>query len=158
MIRITNKGEMARELFLSGYTCAQAVAGAFSDEIGMPRETVLRLALPFGGGMGRLREVCGTFSGMLFVVGAIYGDDLPKSPEKAKVYTIVQELAERFRAEYGTIVCRELLGAAGKDTNPACPSERTAEYYQKRPCADICAAAASILETYLNEHKAEVSQ
>lgn len=156
MTEITPKGERARELFLEGYTCAQSVAGAFAEEMGMPLDTVLRISMPFGGGMGRLREVCGTFSGIVLVVGQLYGDNIPKSPNKAKVYSIVQELAARFKAEYGTIICRELLGElAARDTDPSKPSERTDEYYKKRPCASVCAAAASILETYLAEHNDE---
>ncbi|MBQ8551852.1 MAG: C_GCAxxG_C_C family protein [Clostridia bacterium] len=149
---MTQKGEKARELFLEGYTCAQSVAGAFAEEMGMPIDTVLRIAMPFGGGMGRLREVCGTFSGMVLVVGQLYGDNIPKSPNKAQVYSIVQKLAERFKAEYGTIICHELLGELeARDTDPLKPSERTDGYYQKRPCAGVCAAAASILENYLSE-------
>lgn len=156
MIKITQKGERARELFLEGYSCAQSVAGAFAEEMGMPLDTVLRISMPFGGGMGQLREVCGTFSGMVLVVGQLFGDSIPKSPNKGNVYSIVRELAVRFKAEYGTIICRELLGElAARDADPSKPSERTDEYYKKRPCAVVCAAAASILENYLTEHKDE---
>ena len=155
MTEITQKGIIARELFLKGYNCAQSVAGAFAEEIGLPLETVLKLAQPFGAGMGRLREVCGTFSGMLFVVGQLYGGCEPGSApdgSKARVYSIVQELAERFRARRGTLICRELLGLGrGAETDPSRPSERTAEYYKKRPCAEICAESASLLEAYLSE-------
>lgn len=152
MIEITPKGEKARDLFLRGYNCAQAVAGAFTEEIGLPIDTILSMAQPFGGGMGRLREVCGAFSGMLFVVGRLYGDAVPNSDNKADVYVIVQTLADRFRKEHGSVICREILGfAKERETDPAHPSKRTEEYYGKRPCAYVCAAAASLISEYLTE-------
>ncbi|MCI8387756.1 MAG: C_GCAxxG_C_C family protein [Clostridiales bacterium] len=156
---MTQKGERARELFLQGYNCAQSVAGAFSEEIGLPLDTVLKLAQPFGAGMGRLREICGTFSGMLFVVGQLYGSSEPAGSEagdtaKKRVYSIVQALAERFRAERGTIICREILGLMkNAETDPNNPSARTEEYYKKRPCARVCAESASLLERYLSENR-----
>lgn len=152
MTEYTKKGERAQELFFAGYNCSQSVAGAFCEEMGLPLDMVLKLSQPFGGGMGRLREVCGTFSGVLFVIGQLYGDTDPKSDNKAKVYTMVQELAARFREEHGSLICREILGfAKNHETDPAHPSERNAEFYKKRPCARVCAAAASILEQYLGE-------
>ncbi len=152
---ITPKGERAKELFLSGYNCAQSVAGAFADEIGLPLERVLRLSQPFGAGFGRLREVCGTFSGMMFVVGELYGDALPNSENKAKIYGRVQELSARFRAANGAFLCRDILGPEFADTNPSSPSARTLEYYLSRPCPMVCARAASILEVWLAEQKEE---
>ena len=154
MIPITSKGERARELFLSGYNCAQSTAGAFAEEIGLGLDTVLKLAQPFGGGMGRMREVCGTFSGILFTVGQLFGDAVPGSDNKARVYIIVQELADRFKKEQGSLICRDILGLLGADTDPSRPEARTAEYYKKRPCANTCAIAASILESYLKEKEA----
>ena len=155
-MRITEKGEKARELFLSGYNCAQAVAGAFSEEMGLPSEAVLRMTMPFGGGMGRLREVCGAFSGIVFVVGQLYGDAEPQSPNKAAVYAVVQSMSEKFKAEMGSIICREILSLdKGSGTDPH-PSKRTEEYYHKRPCAEICALAASMLEEYINEKNGTV--
>lgn len=152
-IPTTPKGEKARELFVAGYNCSQSVAGAFAEEIGLPLDTVLKLAQPFGGGMGRMREVCGTFSGALFVIGQLYGDTDPKSDNKAKVYTIVQELAAEFRAAHGSLICREILGfMKNQETDPAHPSERNEEFYKKRPCAHVCAATASLLEAYLKTH------
>ncbi len=101
------------------------MVGAFCDEMQMEKETALRLASSFGGGMGRLREVCGTVSGMFLIAGALYGYDAPKDYEaKKEHYERIQELAARFQAENGSIVCRELLGAAGRDNSPA-PSRRT---------------------------------
>lgn len=150
-MRITEKGEKARALFLSGYNCAQAVAGAFSEEMGLPSEAVLRMTMPFGGGMGRLREVCGAFSGIVFVVGQLWGDAEPQSPNKAAVYAVVQSMSDNFKAEMGSIICREILGLEKDSGTDPHPSKRTEEYYHKRPCAEICALAASMLEEYIKE-------
>lgn len=157
MTNITAKGERAKDLFVSGYNCAQSVAGAFADEMGLPLEAVLRISMPFGGGMGRLREVCGAFSGIAFVVGQLYGDAEPNSPNKAAVYAIVQELSVKFKSEMGSIICRDIIGSEeGSKTDPHHPSKRTDEYYHKRPCADVCALAASMLEDYVRD-RAEAS-
>lgn len=146
-----DKREKAEKLFLEGYNCAQAVAGAYAEEMGMDFDTVVKTVSSFGGGMGRLREVCGTVSGMFFVAGALYGYDNPKDPAaKKEHYERIQLLAARFKAETGSIICRELLGSAGKNTDPT-PGARTKEYYQKRPCAKMAGLAAGILEEYIAE-------
>ncbi len=146
------KGDKARALFKEGYNCTQAVVAAFSDEIGMDKARVLRMSSSFGGGMGRMREVCGAVSGMFLVVGALYGYDDPKDLQgKKEHYARIQELAAQFRAENGSIICRELLGLAGKDDSPV-PSERTKEYYEKRPCPEMAATAARLVEQYVNSH------
>ena len=142
-------GTKARELFLEGYNCAQAVVGAFAEEFNVDKDTLIMLASPFGGGMGRMREVCGAFSGMLAVAGLKFGySDPTAKEEKAELYKFVQGLAAEFKAANGkdTIICRELLDMAS-DTHV--PEERTAEYYKKRPCADIAAAAAHIIGEYV---------
>ncbi len=145
------KGEQARELFLQGYNCTQSVAGAFAEETGLDFETAVKLASPFGGGMGRLREVCGAVSGMFLVAGALYGYSGPKDMKaKKELYERIQTLASRYKDETGSIVCRELLGLDGKDHSPT-PSERTEEYYKKRPCPDMVALAADIMEAYIKE-------
>lgn len=150
---MTLKEEKARALFREGYNCAQSVVGAFCDEMQMEKETALRLASSFGGGMGRLREVCGTVSGMFLIAGALYGYDAPKDYEaKKEHYERIQELATRFQAENGSIVCRELLGAAGRDNSPA-PSRRTEEYYKKRPCEELVGTAARIMEAYMAQQE-----
>lgn len=145
-------GERAKELFLEGYNCSQSVAGAFAEEMGMDFKTVVKMVSSFGGGMGRLREVCGTVSGMFFVTGVLYGYNEPKNFEaKKELYGRIQELANSFREETGSIVCRELLGLEGKDTSPT-PSKRTEEYYKKRPCPDMAKLAGDILEAYIREN------
>ncbi len=144
--------ERARQLFLEGYNCAQAVVMAYADVMGVEPEMAARLAAPFGGGMGRMREVCGTVSGMTFIAGAISPSCDPKNMEERKRnYALVQHFAERFRSENGDIVCRRLLGLEPRDEahETAMPSERTAEYYKKRPCVEYVASAAAIVADYL---------
>lgn len=149
---VLDKGEQAKAFFKEGYNCSQAVALAFCDEIGIERRKLLRMVSSFGGGMGRLREVCGAVSGMFFVAGALYGSDDPKDTQaKKEHYARIQELAAQFQAETGSIVCRELLGLEGRDHSPV-PSERTAEYYKKRPCQEMVAIAARLMETYIADH------
>ncbi len=146
--------EKARQLFLEGYSCAQAVFCAFSDELGVDQETALKLSSSFGGGMGRLREVCGAVSGMFMAAGIKYGYSDPKAKdEKAEHYARIQELANVFKGQNGSIVCRELLGLQQKQ-DPPVPEERTPEYYQKRPCVDRVGDAARMLEEYIMNHKA----
>lgn len=143
-------GEKAIEYFHQGYNCSQAVAAAFAGEMGMTQTQVLKMTVGFGGGMGRMREVCGAFSGLVLVLGALYGSDDPA--QKTALYTEVQALAERYKAENGgSILCRELLGLAKPEGSPAA-SPRTAEYYKKRPCAELCRLAADILAEYIAAH------
>lgn len=148
------KGEQAEALFRAGYNCAQSVACAFAPELGLPVEDVARMISGFGGGMGRLREVCGCVSGMIFVAGALRGYAGPaENGRKAEVYAGVQTLAQRFRAQNGSIVCRELLGLAQGPDSPV-PEARTAEYYRKRPCPHLAALAADILAEWLAQQDA----
>lgn len=145
------KKEIAQNLFLEGYNCAQSVAGAYAEEMGMDRQAVIQMASSFGGGMGRMREVCGAVSGMFLAAGAIYGYDDPKdSVAKKEHYERIQLLAARFKSQTGSIICRELLGIEGEDNRPV-PSERTKEYYKKRPCVEMVGLAAEILEEYIKE-------
>jgi len=144
--------EKAESLFLEGYNCSQAVLIAFEDLHGLDRETAARLASSFGGGMARLREVCGSVSGMFMVAGLLYGYDDPKAKEeKADHYARIQKLAADFSAENGSIVCRELLGLTEKKQEPT-PETRTAEYYKKRPCKTIIGMAAEIMDNYIKEY------
>ncbi len=150
---MSKKAEQAERLFREGYNCCQAVVGAFADELGMDTEEVLRLASSFGGGMGRLREVCGAVSGMFMIAGLERGYDDPKaSAEKKEHYALIQRLAEAFREENGAIVCRELLGLEQKKDDPT-PEVRTASYYQKRPCAEMVKSAVQILEKELYDEE-----
>ena len=137
----------AGELFLSGSNCAQAVVLAFSDLTGLDDKTAARISSPFGGGMGRMREVCGAVSGMLLVAGILYGYDVVDDDQTKKGhYTLVQELAGQFRERVGSIVCRDILKNPSTDPNP---SPRTAEYYAQRPCARFVMTAAQILDDYI---------
>lgn len=141
----------ARELFCAGYNCAQAVAGAFAEEMGLPLETVMKLASGFGGGMGGMRETCGAVTGMFMVAGLLKGYGVPgNNEEKTAHYARIRALADAFAAEHGTLICRDLLASLpGKlDKNP---SERTAEYYKTRPCALFVEDAARIVEKMLEE-------
>lgn len=114
--------------------------------MGLKPEEAAKLASSFGGGFGRLREVCGCVSGMALAAGAIYGYSDPKAmEEKAEHYALVQKLAGEFKERNGSIICRELLDGINNDTNPV-PEERTESYYKKRPCADFAYTAADILE------------
>jgi len=144
-------GTKAAELFLSGYNCAQAVAVAFHEEMGLTESQAAKMALAFGGGMGRMREVCGAVSGMLMVAGLLYGYTDPGEEDcnKKAHYALVQDLSGKFREEVGSIVCREILKNPPSDPNP---TPRTAEFYAKRPCARMVMLAAKILDDYIAEH------
>ena len=141
-------GIKAAELFLSGSNCAQAVAVAFCDVTGLEPEFAAKMASSFGGGMGRLREVCGAVSGMLMVAGLLYGYDDPgeNDADKKVHYQRVQYLAGKFREQTGSIVCREILKNPPSDPNP---TPRTEEFYRKRPCARMVILAANILDEYI---------
>ena len=144
--------EAAMANFKNGYNCSQSIVLAFEDLLPVDGKQMLKLASSFGGGMGRLREVCGSVSGMFMIAGLLYGYDGPETGQvKADHYARIQELAHRFEEKHGSIVCREMLGLNVKHDVPV-PEARTAEYYKKRPCAEIIGDAAEILEQYINEH------
>ena len=142
------KGKVARENFMNGLNCSQAVAVAFADEMNMPKELVAKLTIGFGGGIGRMREVCGAVSGMTFVISALYDD------EKSDIYKRVQAVANEYKEENGSIICRELLGLGAGADKPV-PELRTQEYYKKRPCAELVGCAAKIMEEYIKEKEKE---
>ena len=145
-----NHSERAVELFMQGYNCAQAVAAAFDDLTGVDEKTAAKMASCFGGGMGRMREVCGAVSGMLLVAGILYGYDDPKATkEKRELYAQVQAMAGRFREELGSIVCRDLLKNPPSDPNP---TPRTEQFYKDRPCARMVETAARIMDEFIQEH------
>lgn len=146
---------MSSELFEKGYNCAQSLFAAFCEETGMELEAALRLSSSFGGGMGRLREVCGAVSGMFMAAGLIYGDYSPEDSEaKAAHYERIQQLAAKFREENGSIICRELLELPeGPDS--AVPEERTEAYYMRRPCGELVEHASELLEEYIRDNPPE---
>ncbi|MBQ7348987.1 MAG: C_GCAxxG_C_C family protein [Clostridia bacterium] len=138
------KGELAKNIFQSGRNCAQSVALAFKDELGLTEEQISNLIIGFGGGFGRQRLVCGAVSGMVMVLGYMLSD----GKDSLSIYNIVQKACAEFKLELGSLICAELLDGINNDTNPK-PEARTKEYYEKRPCADICQVAANIVDKYL---------
>ncbi len=144
------KGEKAKELFESGCNCAQAVVLAFKDELGIDEKTLYCLSSSFGGGFGRMREVCGAVSGMTMVAGLKFGYYDPKDTEKkAQNYANEQKLIKEFAEVNGSFICRELLAGVVNSNIPV-PENRTEEYYKKRPCGELVKIAADILEKHLN--------
>jgi len=145
---MSEKSERAKELFKSGYNCSQSVLGVFCEKLGMDFETAMKIAAPFGGGMGRMREVCGTVSGMFMAAGLMFGN--ADSSSKAEMYKRIQDLAGKFKEQNGSIVCRELLQGIENSTSPT-PSERTESYYKKRPCVELVGDAVQIFEEYVKK-------
>ena len=142
--------EKAVKLFTGGYNCAQAVFGAFAEEIGFDKNTALKIAAPFGGGFGRQREVCGAVSGMLMVFGYLCGYETPETGDiKMHHYEQTRELCDAFKEQNGSIICKEIL-----KTNEVggVPSPRTEEYYKERPCDRCVRTASEILEEYIKKH------
>ena len=148
-------GDKACQLFAEGLNCAQAVFVAFSDVTGMDKETAMRLSSSFGGGMGRMREVCGSCSAMFMIAGILYGlGEGFTDEEKATHYKRIQYLADKFKEEHETIICRELLKGL-KVTNDPTPEKRTKHYYKVRPCVRFVRTAAKILDDYISENSPE---
>ena len=142
----STKAAKARAYFEQGYNCAQSVFAAFCEEMGLEEAFALRLSSSFGGGVGGLREVCGAFSGMVMVLGALKGYDMPDDREtKMKHYESVQALAKKFEAQYDTIICRDLLASHQIVPSPI-PADRDAAYYAKRPCARYVEFCTKLLE------------
>ena len=147
---MSTKSEKAKELFMQGYNCSQAVVGAFCEDLGLDFETAMKLSSSFGGGMGRLREVCGAVSGAFMVAGLKYGyADPTDKTAKTEHYKLIQDMAAKFKEQNGSIICRELL-EVGDEKETHVPEDRTKEYYKKRPCAQLVELAAKIAEEILN--------
>ena len=143
---MTGHAALARANFETGCNCAQAVLCAYPELL--PRETAMKLGASLGGGIGRLREVCGAVSGMLMALGLKYGYADPKDRAgKTAQYELVRALADEFKKENGSIICRELLGL-DENFKPKPPEARTEGYYKKRPCGELCKQAAEIFEQY----------
>ena len=148
---LPDHAQIAASLFLEGYNCAQSTFLAFSDLTGMDRQTALRLSSSFGGGMGRLREVCGAVSGIFMAAGLLWGYDKPGDLDgKTAHYARIQSLAEAFRARYGSIVCRDRMRGVSAAPGPE-PAKRDAEFYAKCPCLRCISDAASILDDMIRE-------
>ncbi len=145
------KSELAREYFFKGYNCAQSVALAFTEELGMSEETVARTVSGFGGGFGRMREMCGAVSGMVFVLSVLrgYGEPVSGDPKTA-CYALIQKAVNRYKEANGSYICRVLLGLDEAEGTPVA-EERTAQYYEKRPCPNLCACAAGITAELLHQ-------
>jgi C_GCAxxG_C_C family probable redox protein len=143
------KREIGENYFFEGYNCAQSVALAFQEEIGLDKEIIVKLISGFGGGFGRMREVCGAVSGMVFVLNAVCGYTSPTATtEKMELYQKVQTLLNTFKNQNGSYICRELLELPEQTSSPT-PEARTEGYYKKRPCKTLVGDACEILENFL---------
>jgi len=148
-----NKAEKAKDLFECGYNCSQAVLTAFCEELGLDFDTALKLSSSFGGGMGRMREVCGAVSGLFMAAGLKFGYTSPNDISgKTEHYKLIQNLAKKFKEKNGSIICRELLGVDIKEISHV-PEKRSNEYYKKRPCGELVKDAALIFEELLEKEK-----
>jgi C_GCAxxG_C_C family probable redox protein len=149
---MSEKADVAESLFLQGYNCSQSVMGAFAEDLGLDKEFALKLSSSFGGGMGKLREVCGAVSAMFMIAGIKYGYSDPNDQNvKEHHYRLIQNLAEKFKEKNGSIICRELLSLDVKYELPI-PSERTALYYESRPCLQIVRNAAEQIEKEMESY------
>lgn len=143
--------EEAVKTFESGYNCAQSVFATYADLFGMDKETALKMSSSMGGGIGRMREVCGVVSAMALLAGLKEGNADPKDEQaKEAIYLLTRQMADKFKEKHQTIICRELLGIEGMEKS-AKPSERTDSYYSQRPCSKLVATAAGIVEEMLLE-------
>ena len=149
-----SRAERAKEYFMQGYACSQAVALAFSDLTGLSEEQITKLCLPFGGGFGRQRLVCGAVSGLSVIVGLLFAESGVSAENKKLVYQIEQKLCAEFKAQTGSLICNDLLLGVNLDFGTGGQAEeRTPEYYKKRPCAELVYVAAKVLEDYLLERE-----
>ena len=142
--------EKGAKYFCEGYNCSQSVVLAFCDDLNLDKELALKLSSSFGGGMGRLREVCGAVSGMFMIAGLLKGYSNP-TDKKAKDahYALIQALSEEFKAVHSTYICKDLLQVAGKQSPVS--EERTPEYYKSRPCVRFVITACEILDKHFFE-------
>ena len=151
--KMSKQGDAAYAWFLKGYNCSQSVVAAFASQLGLTEETALRLSAGFGAGIGRMREVCGAFCGVVTVLSMVYAD--PTDPkDKSRMYALVQEAAEQYRSRNGgSIICRELLAKAGAaPAGGTAAEDRTADYYKKRPCPELCRLCADLCTEFIAAH------
>lgn len=150
---MSKQGDAAYAWFLQGYNCSQSVVAAFAPQLGLTEEMALRLSAGFGAGIGRMREVCGAFCGVVTVLSMVYAD--PADPkDKSRMYALVQEAAEQYRTRNGgSIICRELLAKAGAaPAGGTAAEDRTADYYKKRPCPELCRICADLCAEFIAAH------
>lgn len=141
--------EEAVRTFEEGYNCAQSVFVTYAGLFGLDRETALKITSSMGGGIGRMREVCGVVSAMALLAGLKEGNTDPENEEaKEAIYQLTRQMADKFKEKHQTIICRELLGIEGMEKS-ARPSKRTESYYSARPCSRLVATAAGIVEEIL---------
>ncbi|MBQ0142891.1 MAG: C_GCAxxG_C_C family protein [Prevotellaceae bacterium] len=151
---MSEKQLIARNLFLQGFNCSQAVFCAFAQDYGIDKNLALRLSASFGGGIGRMRKTCGAFCGLSMLIGLEKGQTEENDIEtKQENYRIVQELAKKFAAVHGSITCEELLKIRKESKISHIPDERNEEYYRKRPCLTVVETAVSLFESFLEESK-----
>lgn len=156
-MELEDRIEKAVDLFKSGYNCSQSIVAAFADMYGFTEEQALKMSASFGGGIGRMRETCGAACGIFLLAGLEKGSIDPKDREKkGENYALVQELAEQFKKENGSINCGELLGLKKDSSIVPTPEERTKQYYVKRPCVNIVEKAAKIWIEYLKKEDKEL--
>ena len=151
--KMSKQGDAAYAWFLQGYNCSQSVVAAFAPQLGLTEEMALRLSAGFGAGIGRMREVCGAFCGVVTVLSMVYAD--PTDPkDKSRMYALVQQAAEQYRSRNGgSIICRELLAKAGAaPAGGTAAEERTADYYKKRPCPELCRICADLCAEFITAH------
>ena len=151
--KMSKQGDAAYAWFLKGYNCSQSVVAAFAPQLGLTEETALRLSAGFGAGIGRMREVCGAFCGVVTVLSMVYAD--PTDPkDKSRMYALVQQAAEQYRSRNGgSIICRELLAKAGAaPAGGTAAEDRTADYYKKRPCPELCRLCADLCTEFIAAH------
>ena len=144
--------QRAVDNFMQGYGCCQSVVAAFADLYNLDDTMAKRIAAGFGGGVGRMRMMCGSVSGIVILAGLDRGQiDGADRKGKSMCYKVVQELLDEFKVQNGSVVCAELLGLKGheKAQSSYVASPRTAEYYKTRPCAAKVESAARIFAEYL---------
>jgi len=155
---LIDHSERAVELFMRGYNCSQSVFASFCGDLNMDFEAALRMSSSFGAGMGRLREVCGAVTAMFMIAGIKYGyTDAADTEAKTEHYKLIQSLAEKFKSENKSIICRDLLGLAPGPDSPI-PEARTADYYNNRPCAKIIGFTAKMIEELIIDRKKSSEQ
>lgn len=143
--------EEAVKTFETGYNCAQSIFATYADVYGIDSETALKLSSPLGAGIGRMREVCGVVSAMALLAGLKQGNTDPQNEAgKTEIYELVRKMSDKFKAEKGSIICKDLLGISEREPS-AIPQKRTRNYYENRPCSQLVACAAKIVEEMLLE-------